>query len=223
MRGVFVTGTDTGIGKTILSAALMNAFRKTENVCYWKPIQTGIEEDNDTETVRQLANCSDEEVHDLGFRLEKPLSPHLSARLADVEITIEKVLEWSPDWNVSVPACDKRETQKKFFIVEGAGGVLVPLNENDLMTDLIRSLKLQVLIVAKSGLGTINHTLLTIEKLRREKLEISGVILNGEPNIENKKAIEHYGNIRVLAEMPRFEKLDFHTLSQWSKNNQWQL
>ena len=89
MRGIFVTGTDTEVGKTVVSASLMNVLRETENVCYWKPIQTGIEEDNDTETVRNLANCSDAEIHEHGIRLEKPLSPHLSARLADYEITIE--------------------------------------------------------------------------------------------------------------------------------------
>ncbi len=209
MKGIFVTGTDTGIGKTIVSAALMNALREKERVCYWKPVQTGIEEDNDTETVRALANCSAEEIHDQGFRLEKPLSPHFSARLANVEITIEKILNFN------------NKTENKFYIVEGAGGILVPLNENDLMIDLMKELNLPVLIVSRSGLGTINHTLLTIEALRNRKLEILGVVMNGEPNLENKKAIEHYSNVRVLAEMPKFEKLEKEELAEWSKNNLW--
>jgi len=213
MRGIFVTGTDTGIGKTVVSAALMNAFRNSENVCYWKPVQTGIEEDNDTETVRRLANCLDTEIHDRGVRLEKPLSPHLSAKIAGVEITVEKVIK---DWSVSIPACDEGESPKTFWIVEGAGGILVPLNERELVLDLIKRLKLPTLIVARSGLGTINHTLLTIEKLRQENLEIAGVIMNGESNLENKKAIEHYGKVRVLAEMPKFEKLDTDNLKSWT-------
>lgn len=213
MKGIFVTGTDTGIGKTIVSAALMNIFRRRENVLYWKPVQTGIEEDNDTETVRDLANCSGEEIHDHGVRLEKPLSPHLSARLAGVEIRIEKLLK---DWSVSIPACDDRETRKKFWIIEGAGGILVPLNEKELILDLIKELDLATVIVARSGLGTINHTLLTMEKLRHENIEIAGVIMNGEPNLENKKAIEHYGKVRVLAEIPKFEKLDAETLKTWT-------
>ncbi len=212
MKGIFVTGTDTGIGKTIVSAALMNAYSKKGNVCYWKPIQTGIEEDNDTETVKTLANCSAEEIHDKGFRLEKPLSPHLSARLANVEITIEETIKFI-----------ENKTEDKFWIVEGAGGILVPLNENELMVDLIKALNLPVFIVARSGLGTINHTLLTIETLRNHNLEILGIIMNGEPNLENKKAIEHYGKVTVLAEMPKFEKLDSDTLRNWSKNiNLWQ-
>lgn len=205
MRGIFITGTDTNIGKTIVSAALIQALRENENVIYWKPIQTGIEEDNDTETVRKLANCSANEIHDKGFRLEKPLSPHLSARLANVEITIQKTLSFV-----------ENQSEDKFWIVEGAGGILVPLNENELMIDLIKALNLPILIVSRSGLGTINHTLLTIEVLRNRGLEILGVIMNGEPNLENKKAIEHFGKVSVLAEMPKFEKLDRDTLKNWS-------
>lgn len=206
MRGIFVTGTDTGIGKTIVSAALVCALREKEKVCYWKPVQTGIEEDDDTETVRKLANCSTEEILDKGFRLEKPLSPHLSARLANVELTIEKVLSFL-------------DIDEKFLIVEGAGGVLVPLNESELMIDLIKTLDLPVLIAARAGLGTINHTLLTIEALRKRNVEIFGVIMNGERNEENQKAIEHFGNVRVLAQMPKFEKLDFETLNNWTREN----
>ncbi|MEZ5344148.1 MAG: dethiobiotin synthase [Pyrinomonadaceae bacterium] len=205
MRGIFVTGTDTGIGKTVVSAALMIAFRSSEDVCYWKPVQTGIEEDNDTETVRQLASCTDDEVFDHGFRLERPLSPHLSARLADVKITIDKIVSFTEEAD-----------PEKFMIVEGAGGILVPLNKYQLMIDLIETLNLPVLIVARSGLGTINHTVLTVNALRDRGIELFGVVTSGEPNEENKKAIEHYGNVRVLAEMPEFEKLDENTLSRWS-------
>jgi len=206
MNGIFVTGTDTGIGKTIVSASLVCALREKEKVCYWKPVQTGIEEDNDTETVRTLANCSTEEIFDKGFRLKKPLSPHLSARLADIEITIEKILGFI-------------EKNDKFWIVEGAGGILVPLNESELMIDLIKALNLPVLIAARSALGTINHTLLTLEALRKRNLEISGVIMNEAQNKENRKAIEHFGKVRVLAQMPKFEKLDSRSLSNWTKEN----
>jgi dethiobiotin synthase len=208
MNGIFITGTDTNVGKTIVSAALMHALRGKENVCYWKPIQTGIEEDNDTETVRKLAVCADEEIFDCGFRLEKPLSPHLSARLANVEITVGKILDFLP-----------KQKEEKFWIVEGAGGALVPLNETDLMIDLIKALNLPIVIVARAGLGTINHTLLTIETLRNRSLKILGVIMNGDPNIENRKAIEHFGQTKVLAEMPQFENLTSDNLVDWTKRN----
>ena len=209
MKGFFVTGTDTGIGKTICSAILMNKLRKTEKVRYWKPIQTGIEEDNDTLTVKTLANCSETEILDRGFRLEKPLSPHLSARLAKVAITIEKTLQFL-----------ERKEDKSFYIVEGAGGILVPLNEDELMIDLMKKLNLPVIVVARSGLGTINHTLLTLEALRNRNLEIFGVIMNGEPNAENRKAIERYGEVRVLAEIPKFAKIDSRILKNWTEQNE---
>ncbi|MDQ3323539.1 MAG: dethiobiotin synthase [Acidobacteriota bacterium] len=205
MNGIFVTGTDTNVGKTVVSAALTCAFRAKENICYWKPIQTGIEADNDTKTVRRLADCDDEEIFDKGFRLEKPLSPHLSARLAKVEISIEKILDLLP-----------KEKNEKFWIVEGAGGALVPLNENELMIDLMKALDLSVFVVARSGLGTINHTLLTVEALRNRDLKIFGVVMNGKPNEENRKAIEHFGQVKVSAEMPRFEELTNENLSAWS-------
>ncbi|HEY0426827.1 MAG TPA: dethiobiotin synthase [Pyrinomonadaceae bacterium] len=208
MKGIFITGTDTGIGKTIVSASFVCALRKKEKVCYWKPIQTGIEEDNDTETVAKLANCSPEEIFDQGFRLEKPLSPHLSARLANVEITIKKILSLAAE-----------KASENFWIVEGAGGVLVPLNQSELMIDLIKALDLPVLIVARSGLGTINHTLLTLEAVRNRNLKIFGVVMNGETNKENRKAVEHFGRVRVLAQMPKFEKLDFEALNDWTKEN----
>jgi len=206
MRGIFVTGTDTGIGKTVVSASLVCALRKNEDVCYWKPVQTGIEEDNDTKTVEKLANCAPQEIFDKGFRLEKPLSPHLSARLANVEITIEKVLRFI-------------EKDERFWIVEGAGGVFVPLNETELMIDLMSALDLPVLIVARAALGTINHTLLTLEALRGRNLKIYGVIMNGSENEENRKAIEHFGKTRVLAQMPKFEKLEFESLNDWTSEN----
>lgn len=208
MNGIFVTGTDTNIGKTVISAALMCALRAKKTVCYWKPVQTGIETDNDTQTVRELANCSKEEIFDKGFRLKQPFSPHLSARLANTEITIEKLLDFLP-----------KEIGERFWIVEGAGGVLVPLNETELIIDLIKILDLNVIVAARSGLGTINHTLLTVEALRNRGLKILGIVMNGAPNEENQKAIEHFGQVKVLAQMPSFENLTSENLSAWSKGN----
>lgn len=203
--GIFVTGTDTGVGKTVVSASLMHALRGREQIRYWKPIQTGIEEDNDTEIVKKLADCSKEEVNERGFRLERPLSPHLSAKLANIEITIEKIIDFAEE-----------KTEKGFWVIEGAGGVLVPLNKKVMMLDLMLAFNLPVLVVSRSGLGTINHTLLTLQILRSSGLEVLGVIMNGDPNAENRKAVEYYGKISVLAEMPKFEKLDCEGLKSWS-------
>lgn len=208
MKGFFVTGTGTGVGKTVCSAILMNELRRSMPVCYWKPVQTGIEEDNDTLTVKTLAACADEEIFEAGFRLEKPLSPHLAARLADVELTIEKILQFIENTD-----------DKRFWIIEGAGGLLVPLNESELMSDLIKALNLPVIVVAQSGLGTINHTLLTLEALRNRRIRSAGVMLNGEPNAENKKAIEHFGKIRIIAEVPKMERLNIkNVIFNWEKS-----
>ena len=194
MRGVFVTGTDTGVGKTVVSAALVSAFRRDRAVGYWKPIQTGIEEDDDTTEAARLASCSPEEIFPDGIRLERPLSPHLSARLANFEITLE-----------NLAAMQNRLSPDRFWIVEGAGGLLVPLNDSAMIADLIEALRLPVVVASRAGLGTINHTLLTVEALRRRNLKIAGVVMVGEPNSENRRAIEAYGKVKVLGEIPHLE------------------
>src|SRR5579863_2322256 len=150
MKGLFVTGTDTGVGKTIAAAALMHRFRGAGPLRYWKPIQTGIEIDDDTATVQRLGACSPEEIFDKGVRLPKPVSPHLAAQLAGQRIDLAAMRRHIPD-------DDTR------WIVEGAGGLLVPINETQSMVDWIAYLALPVLVVARSALGTINHTLLTLE------------------------------------------------------------
>ncbi|MBC7797521.1 MAG: dethiobiotin synthase [Pyrinomonadaceae bacterium] len=197
MRGIFITGTDTNIGKTFVSAILATLLLETEKICYWKPIQTGIETDDDTETVKGLANLTENEILNDGFRLEKPLSPHISARLANVEITVAKTLGFA-----------NKVIVDKFFIVEGAGGVFVPLNDNEFMIDLMVAIEMPVVIVARSGLGTINHSLLTIKTLKDYGLNVLGVVMNGEHNVENKSAIERYGKTKVLLEVPNFQTLN---------------
>ena len=204
--GIFITGTDTGIGKTVGSAALMHALRKHTQVCYWKPIQTGIERDDDTKTVRNLGGCSEGEVFDEGVRLPRPLSPHLSARLAGKSINLEPLVQ----------LCS-RIPRSAFRIVEGAGGALVPINDSEMMTDLMTALELPIVVVARSGLGTINHTLLTLESLRARGLTVTGVIMVGERNLENRRAIERFGQVEVLGEMPPFDNLKRAALREWTE------
>lgn len=207
-RGLFVTGADTGIGKTVVCAALMHRYRRhVPKLRYWKPIQTGIEQDDDTATVRQLGGCSDAEIFDEGFRLPNPVSPHLAARLAGAEIDVDRITQFL--------AAEDSDTS---WIVEGAGGLLVPLNDRQLMTDLIARLGLPVVLVTRSTLGTINHTLLSLEALRRRSLNIAGVVMVGEPNRQNRAAIEHFGEAAVLAEMPLFAELSATQLFRWPES-----
>jgi dethiobiotin synthase len=204
MRGLFVTGTDTGVGKTVACAALMHRFRGFGRLRYWKPIQTGIEIDDDTATVRRLGACSDDEIFNQGVRLLNPVSPHLAAQWAGLRIDLPALRGLVGDDDGTM------------WIVEGAGGLLVPVNEKQTMVDWMAHLALPVLVVARSGLGTINHTLLTLEALQARSLRAAGVLMIGEPNAENRAAIEHYGRVRVVAEMPLLRPLDPGLLAAWS-------
>ena len=201
-RGLFVTGTDTGVGKTVVSAALMHRFRASVQLKYWKPVQTGIEEDDDTATVKTLGRCADDEVVDEGVRLPGPFSPHLSARLSGRTIRMDDLL-----------AVTDRQRSPERWIVEGAGGVLVPLNDRELTADFMVRLGLPVTVVARTTLGTINHTLLTIEALRSRAIEVVGAILVGQPNDENRAAIERYGCLPVLGVLPILTPLSPESLA----------
>jgi dethiobiotin synthase len=217
MKGLFVTGTDTGVGKTIAAAALMHRYRGIAALRYWKPIQTGIEIDDDTATVRRLGACAEEEIFADGVRLPKPVSPHLAARWAGRRIDLAELREALPlaAARGSVPVAAATEPDVS-WIVEGAGGLLVPINEWQIMADWISYLALPVLVVARTDLGTINHTLLTLEALQTRWLRVAGVLMVGEPNPDNRAAIEQYGRVPVVAEMPWLTPLDAGLLAAWS-------
>jgi dethiobiotin synthase len=198
VRGLFVTGTDTNVGKTVLSAALMLRYPEA---CYWKPIQTGTIEDtgDDTGEVRRLSGG---QVITEGIRLPDPASPHLAAQRVEMTIDLDPLAK-----HVSATP----------VIVEGAGGVLVPVNDSQTMADLMVMLGLPVIVAARSTLGTINHTLLTLEALRARALRIAGVVMIGDGNAGNRAAIEHYGNVAVVGEMPYFDPLTRESLRAWSQ------
>jgi dethiobiotin synthase len=189
-RGFFVTGTDTNVGKTVVSACLAVAW----NASYWKPVQTGLAEDpGDTATVAALAGLAADRVLPPVYAFRAPLSPHAAAAAEHAAIDLDTIA---------------RPATSRVLIVEGAGGVLVPLNSSTLMIDLIDRLGLPTILVARSTLGTINHTLLSLEALRARRLAIAGVVMNGPPDAGNRSTIERYGRVRVIAELPRVEPLD---------------
>jgi len=187
----FITGTDTAVGKTTVSSLLCAAL----DAIYWKPIQTGTREGTDRATVMRLANLPRSRTLPETYRFSPPVSPHLAAQRARVRIELRKV---------RLPQVAPHEN----LIVEGAGGALVPINSTELMTDLMSHLGLPVLLVARTTLGTINHTLLSIAALRAAHLDVRGVILSGKPNRENRRAIEHYGKIEVLGAVPPLNKMN---------------
>jgi dethiobiotin synthetase len=191
----FVTGTDTGVGKTVVSALLCAGMEAV----YWKPIQTGTRDGTDTKTVLQLAKLDPPRIVPETYRFAPPVSPHLAAELAGVRIEMGRF---------RVPRTVKSEN----LIVEGAGGVLVPINERYLMVDLMKRLKLPVILVSRTSLGTINHTLLSLAALRSAKIAVRGVVLVGKENRENRRAIdeygEQYGHVKVIGWVPLLRKID---------------
>jgi dethiobiotin synthetase len=185
----FITGTDTNVGKTLISSwiALHTGFP------YFKPIQTGLNEGSDSYEVQRLSNTK---IYPEVYTYKNPLSPHLAAKIEDNIISIERIV---------LP-------QGNDLIIEGAGGVLVPINDRCLMIDLIKKLGVPVILVARTILGTINHTLLSLEALRLHNIPILGIIMNGKQNIENRNAIEFYGQTSVLAEFPQLEAVNKNRL-----------
>jgi dethiobiotin synthetase len=197
MSGYFVTGTDTGVGKTVVSAWLVEKLAGA----YWKPVQSGAApgEAGDVEEVCRLSAVASARCHAPVYRLALPRAPHEAAQKEGVRIDLSRL---------SLPK------EQRCLIVEGAGGALVPLNEQELMVDLMRQLALPVVVVARTQLGTINHTLLTLHCLRHHGLTVAGVILNGRPDRENRQAIAHYGQVKILAELPWLEPFSWPTLQK---------
>jgi dethiobiotin synthetase len=188
LQGFFVTGTDTDVGKTLVSAWLMTHL----DADYWKPIQAGTEPETDSVTVRRLADIPAGRILPEAYVLPEAMAPHEAARRAGITIDMTKL---------EAPETDR------LLIVEGAGGLLVPLTEEAYVIDLAAELHLPVILVARSTLGTINHTLLSIEALHRRGLPLAGVVVNGPETPHNRTAIERYGEVNVIAEIPWLPEL----------------
>ncbi|MGD8426015.1 MAG: dethiobiotin synthase [Balneolaceae bacterium] len=193
---IFVTGTDTGIGKTVVSAMLTKAL----DASYWKPIQAGLEEETDTEFVQRVTGFSGSRIKPERYRLKTPMSPHGAADIDGITISLE---------DFSLPGYSTGH-----LIVEGAGGLLVPINDQDMIIDLISYLDLPVILVARSTLGTLNHTFLSLEALRKRDITVFGVVMNGPRHKSNYEAIKHYGKVEVLAEVETMESFNPQSLQE---------
>ncbi|MDK4807475.1 MAG: dethiobiotin synthase [Novosphingobium aromaticivorans] len=193
MSRFVVTGTDTGIGKTVFSAGLAGALRAH----YWKPVQSGLDEGADRDHVAHLAQLPPELVLEEAYRLTEPLSPHRAAEIDAIQIDPARL---------SPPALDP-------LVIEGAGGALVPITRSTLYADLFAWWNLPVIVVARTGLGTINHTLLTIEALRARGVPLHGVAFAGDANDDNEQTIAAMGKIRRLGRLPRLDPLTPETLA----------
>ncbi len=193
MKSIIISGTDTGVGKTMLSAMLMASLPEYS---YWKPIQSGTVDGTDSETVRSLSDCASERILPEAYMFSQPFSPHLAASMDGKIIESEKL----------------RVPNSTPLIIEGAGGLMVPITNNLLFIDMFKQWNLPVLLACRSGLGTINHTLLSIEALRKRDIPLLGCVLIGEANPENEKAIEYYGEATVLGRIPIISSFTAETL-----------
>jgi len=163
MTPIFITGTGTDVGKTLVSAIIVEALKAD----YWKPVQAGFSDGTDSLFVRQFISNKTTVIHPECYLLKMAASPHLSAPAEKKEITIKEIIDHLPD-------------TKNQLIIEGAGGLMVPLNQNELTLDLIKKLKAKVIVVSKNELGSINHSLLTAAVLKSKKINVAGWIFNEE-------------------------------------------
>ncbi|HXR98195.1 MAG TPA: dethiobiotin synthase [Terriglobales bacterium] len=186
--GCFITGTDTGVGKTVVAAMLCAGIPQLR---YWKPIQCGVEPSTDRADVAQWAGLTPERLPAEAFRLDLPASPHVAAAAAGVSISF-----------------DQLRPPAGAVLAEGAGGVMVPINDRQSMLDLMVALGLPVILVARTALGTINHTLLSLEALDRRGLRVAGVVLNGTPVPTTTETIRGWGKVKILAELPPLAALN---------------
>ena len=197
-RGFIVTGTDTGVGKTIFSAALVDAI----GAAYWKPVQSGLDGETDTEIVMRLAELPPERIIPEAYRLKTPASPHISARRDGVEIDVARLVARFPTrTGVHIP-----------LVIEAAGGLMVPLTEDALFIDVVERWALPVVLVARTRLGTINHCLLSLEALRHRNINVHGIAFVGDPEPEVERTITDMGRVRSLGRLPPLDPLDATSL-----------
>lgn len=201
MRGVFVTGTDTDVGKTVVSAALMSAFSRAH---YWKPVQSGTNLDDDTRRVTELSGASEGRFFTSGIRLELPASPHFAAAAEGREILLEDILSHAP-------------RGPEPTVVEGAGGLMVPLSPTLLLPDLIAALALPVLIVASTKLGTINHSLLTERVLRDLGIPVIGFVLSGDPDPSACSGITDHAQAPIVAQLPWVDECSLAQVQEFGR------
>jgi len=193
VNGLFVTGTDTDVGKTLVSSWLLTQL----DASYWKPVQAGVMPETDSSVVRRLAEIEPDRILPEAYVLPEAIAPHEAARRAGIAIDMAKFVP---------PVSDR------LLVVEGAGGLMVPLTDTAYVIDLAAELHLPLILVARSTLGTINHTLLSLEAIRRRGLPLAGVVINGPETPHNRAAIERYGQVEVIAEIPWLDVVNRSTL-----------
>ena len=193
----FITGIGTEVGKTIAAAILTEALEAD----YWKPIQAGDLENSDTHKVKRLISNEKTVFHENAFALKTPMSPHAAAEIDQVEITAGKI---------------QPPVTQNTLVIEGAGGLLVPINEKETIADIIKP-QHKVILVSRHYLGSINHTLLTVEALRTRKLNIAGIIFSGEENKTSEKVILEMTGLPVIGRIDQEPYFDQNVIAEYAE------
>lgn len=191
----FVTGIGTDVGKTVVCAVLVEAL----GADYWKPVQCGTP--RDTDTVSGLITNKNTVFHPETYFLQEPASPHQAAANQGLELNLKEI--------------DTPETDND-LVIEGAGGIMVPLNDKELMLDLIQKFADSIILVASLYLGSINHTLLSIDALKRRNIELAGIVFNGHPNEHSQRIILSYSGSDCLLHLEPDSKIDSQNIKKWA-------
>tara|TARA_Y100001968_G_C19364379_1_gene721649 strand:+ start:793 stop:1449 length:657 start_codon:yes stop_codon:yes gene_type:complete len=194
-KGLIICGTDTDVGKTVVSALIVQGLSAT----YWKPIQSGLEDGGDKGRIRQLINLPSQRYIEEAYKFKAPVSPHWAAEKESQII--------NPD-SLKIPKTDN------FLVIETAGGVMVPLTRNYLQIEQIKKWDFPVVLVTRTSLGTLNHTLLTLEAMKKRKIKILGLFLNGPNHEDNPKTLEQFGQVPVIGHLPILPNVTAGNLSQ---------
>jgi len=199
MKRYFVTGIGTEVGKTIASAIITQALKAD----YWKPVQAGELDDSDRMKVETLIDNNRSEFHTEAYRLNQPMSPHAAAERDRVEIDISSI---------------KIPNTNNHLVIEGAGGLLVPLNKKDTILDLIEALNCEIILVSRHYLGSINHTLMSIEILKQRNIPIKGILFNGKENKDTESIITKMSGIEVLGRIDELDDLKKSVINSIAQN-----
>ena len=197
MNKYFITGIGTDVGKTVVSAIVVEALQAD----YWKPVQAGELSHTDTHSVQELISNSKSVMHSHSYALKTPMSPHASAEIDGIEIDLKHIIAPETENNL---------------VIEGAGGLLVPLNENETILDIIES-DYKVIVVSRHYLGSINHSLLTLSQLRAKGIEVAGIIFNGTKHASTEAIIKKMGNVKEIGRIDEEALVDKTVINKYAK------
>ena len=201
MRKIFVTGIGTDIGKTVVSSILVEAL----NADYWKPVQAGTYYATDSDKVKNIISNDKSIVHPESYRLKEHMSPHAAAEMEGIKIDFDKII---------LPETDNT------LIIEGAGGLMVPLNDKYFMIDLIKKFNAEVIVVIQNYLGSINHSILTIDALKQRGLKIIGLVFNGSPHQLSHNIILTYSGLPCISSITKEVKINKDVIKKYAKDFQ---